>query len=74
MGTITNTGLEFLFTASPVVSRNLVWDASLTLATNKNRLKSFNGARDEISFGAFAQVQKHIEGFPLGGYWSVDVE
>ncbi len=74
VGTITNTGLEFLFTGTPVVSRNFVWDASLTIATNKNRLQSFNGARDEISFGAFAQVQKHIEGFPLGGYWSADVE
>ena len=29
---------------------------------------------EEIAFGAFAQVHKHREGYPLGGYWYVDVQ
>jgi TonB-dependent starch-binding outer membrane protein SusC len=73
IGTISNTGFEILLTATPIYSRNFVWDASLSLATNNNKLVSFNGARDEISFGAFATVQKHIAGYPLGGYWGQDV-
>ena len=73
IGEISNTGIEILFTASPIFTRNLAWDASLAFSTNKNRMVSFNGARDEIRFGAFASVQRHREGFPLGGFWGVDV-
>ena len=74
VGEISNTGIEILFTASPIFTRNLAWDASLAFSTNKNRMVSFNGARDEIRFGSFASVQRHREGFPLGGFWGVDVE
>jgi hypothetical protein len=59
---------------SPVVKRNFGWDASLSFATNNNELLSFNGSRQEIIFGSFADVQRHREGFPLGGFWAVDVE
>ena len=74
IGEIANSGFEFLLSGSPIYSRNLQWDATLSLYTNSNELVSFGGALDEISFGAFAQVHKHIEGYPLGGYWSVDVQ
>ena len=74
VGEISNRGIEALVTVTPVYRRNFQWDASVTLATTDNELRSFNGARDEIAFGSFATVQKHIEGFALGGYWGLDVQ
>lgn len=74
IGEIANSGFEVLFTGSPVYTRDFQWDASLSLYTNGNELVSFGGLIDEIAFGAFAQVHKHIEGYPLGGYWYVDVQ
>jgi TonB-linked SusC/RagA family outer membrane protein len=74
IGEISNRGIELLLTGTPVISPRFTWDASLALSTNKNELVSFNGARTEVILGAFADVQRHREGFPLGGFWAVDVE
>ncbi len=74
IGEISNSGFEALLTGTPVYQRNLQWDATLSFYTNSNELVSFGGALEDITFGAFAQVQKHIEGYPLGGFWYVDVQ
>jgi TonB-linked SusC/RagA family outer membrane protein len=74
IGEISNSGIELLLTGTPIVRPRFTWDASLAFSTNKNRLVSFNGIRSEIVFGAFADVQRHREGYPLGGFWAVDVE
>ena len=80
IGEISNKGVEVLLTASPVLSRNFQWDASLAISGNKNRLASFgiddqgNPIREEQVFGSFAPVQRHREGFPLGAFWATDVE
>ena len=75
IGEIANSGIELLITGSPVYTANVQWDATLTLATNKNELIDFGTESiEEIAFGAFATNQKHIEGYPLGGFWTVDVE
>lgn len=72
VGEIKNTGLEVLLTATPVYGRNLQWDATLSFGTNSNELVDFGDAPvEEISFGSFASVQKHIEGYPLGGFWGI---
>ncbi|MEQ9401104.1 MAG: SusC/RagA family TonB-linked outer membrane protein [Longimicrobiales bacterium] len=74
VGEISNRGFELLVTTTPVYTRSFQWDASVALSTNKNELVSFGDAPlDEISFGSFASVQKHIEGFPMGGFWGIDV-
>lgn len=80
VGEIANRGIELLLTVTPLYSSKLNWDASLSFSTNNNELVSFgrdangNPIREEIVFGAFAAVQRHREGFPLGGFWAVDVE
>ncbi|MGH7529333.1 MAG: SusC/RagA family TonB-linked outer membrane protein [Gemmatimonadales bacterium] len=74
IGEISDIGVELLLRGSPVVTRNFTWDATLSLSGNRNRLVSFNGARDEVVFGSFADVQRHREGYPLGAFWAVDVE
>ena len=76
IGQISNKGLELLLTATPVYGRSFAWDASLSLSTNHNKLVRFGAVADtarSIDFGEFATVQKHKEGYPLGGYWYNDV-
>ncbi len=73
IGQISNTGLELMITGTPIYRRNFEWDILASFATNSNELVSFGGALDEIRFGSFASVQRHREGYPLGGFWSVDV-
>ena len=74
VGEIKNTGMELLLTATPIYTRNLQWDATVALSTNSNELKSWGDAPlTEIGFGSFATVQKHIPGYPMGGFWSTDV-
>ncbi|HET7275356.1 MAG TPA: SusC/RagA family TonB-linked outer membrane protein [Longimicrobiaceae bacterium] len=73
IGEIANSGFEVLINATPVLTENVAWDAILSMSTNSNELISFGGAREAITFGSFADVQKHTEGYPLGGFWAVDV-
>ena len=74
IGEISNSGIEILLTASPIFTCNFGWDMSLAYSTNNNKLVTFNGAREEVIFGSFADVQRHREGFPMGAFWAVDVE
>ena len=80
IGEIKNTGLEVLVNASPLRSRNVEWNSTVGLNFNSNELVSFGrypdgtAILDEITFGAFASVQRHREGYPLGGFWARDVE
>ena len=75
VGEIKNTGIELLLTGSPIYTRGFQWDATIALSTNSNELVTWGDAPlSEISFGSFATVQKHIPGYPLGGFWATDVE
>ncbi|MGE3616263.1 MAG: SusC/RagA family TonB-linked outer membrane protein [Gemmatimonadales bacterium] len=73
VGEIANRGVELLAQMSPVRSRKFTWDMTVSLAMNSNELVSFGGTRNEIAFGAFTNSQRHREGYPLGGFWAVDV-
>ncbi len=80
IGQIANNGLELALTGTPIHTRAVSWDAHLSLSTNHNKLVSFGRnpdgtpVLDEITFGAFASVQRHREGYPLGGFWATDVQ
>jgi TonB-linked SusC/RagA family outer membrane protein len=80
IGEIKNTGLEVLINTSPVHTRTVEWNSTLGLTLNANELVSFgrnpdgSAILDEVAFGTFASVQRHREGYPLGGFWAVDVE
>src|SRR5439155_203097 len=84
IGEISNLGVELLLSGTPIQGSKFTWDARLSLSGNRNRLVSFNGARQEVVFGAFADVQRHREairwersgrstssGTPAGSPWSV---
>jgi len=75
VGEIANSGIEVLLTATPLYTRSVQWDASVAFSTNSNELVSFGDAPiEEISFGSFATVQRHTPGYPMGGFWGLDVE
>ena len=73
VGEIANRGLEVLAQVSPIRKRSLTWDVIVSGSHNTNELVSFGGTRNEIAFGAFTNSQRHREGYPLGGFWAVDV-
>ncbi|MGQ0537592.1 MAG: SusC/RagA family TonB-linked outer membrane protein [Gemmatimonadaceae bacterium] len=69
LGEINNKGVELAVNTVPYQSRLLTWDARLGLATNNNRLVRFGYKRQPIILGLTAQNQRHVEGYPLGGFW-----
>ncbi|MEZ4589404.1 MAG: SusC/RagA family TonB-linked outer membrane protein, partial [Gemmatimonadales bacterium] len=73
IGEIANQGIEVLVQASPIRGRNLSWDLTVSGTLNHNKMVSFGGSRTEVAFGAFTNSQRHREGYPLGGFWAVDV-
>ena len=71
VGEIANSGLELALFGTPVATRNFVWEVRGTVATNSNKM--INLARPPIIFGDFVAVQRHVDGYPLAGYWAFDV-
>ncbi|HEX6939850.1 MAG TPA: SusC/RagA family TonB-linked outer membrane protein [Longimicrobiales bacterium] len=80
VGEINNKGLELAITATPVQRDNVVWDVIASISTNSNKLVSWGRNENgdpvlyEDRFGDFLSVQRHREGYPLGGYWATDVQ
>jgi hypothetical protein len=80
VGKIRNSGLELTADASIVRTSWLDWNLTAAFATNSNEMVSFgtdaqgNPTLIETRFGDFLSVQRHREGFPLGGYWATDVQ
>jgi TonB-dependent SusC/RagA subfamily outer membrane receptor len=79
VGEVRNVGVELALDASPIRTPNVQWDATVSISTNANKLITFgkdaqgNPVLLEDRFGEFLSVQRHREGFPLGGYWATDV-
>jgi TonB-dependent SusC/RagA subfamily outer membrane receptor len=70
LGKVSNTGVELLLSGTPVQTKRLAVDATISLATNRNRLVSFGYDRGPMPFGFSAASQRHQEGFPLGALWA----
>jgi len=72
---IANHGFEVMVTASPVYTRNVEWNATASFSYNTNELVTWGATGVyESFFGDYANVQKHIQGYPLGGFWAIDVQ
>ncbi|HEX6050433.1 MAG TPA: TonB-dependent receptor, partial [Gemmatimonadaceae bacterium] len=80
VGEINNKGIELAINATPLQRENVRWDAIVSFSTASNELVSFgrdaqgNPIMVEDRFGAFLSVQRHREGYPLGGFWATDWE
>jgi TonB-linked SusC/RagA family outer membrane protein len=69
IGEVSNVGVEALFNARVIETRNFQWDATVTGTRVRNRLERLGEGIEPIIFG-LGSVQRHVEGYPLGGYWS----
>jgi TonB-linked SusC/RagA family outer membrane protein len=70
LGKVTNKGFELGVFTQPVRNSSITWDLNLTASFLKNNLDELGNIEGEdippIIFGD----QRHVEGFPLGGYWT----
>ncbi|HEX2167052.1 MAG TPA: SusC/RagA family TonB-linked outer membrane protein [Longimicrobiales bacterium] len=71
LGETANSGFEVALFATPMRRPSFSWDANLSLATNDNELVEFGDDRTEmiVSGQSYGSVQRHREGYPIGGYW-----
>lgn len=69
IGSVSNIGFEALLNARILEGASLAWDATVSFASTRNRLEELGEGIEPIIFG-LGSVQRHVEGFPLGGYWS----
>ena len=70
LGTSSNKGIELALNARVFEIEQAAFDFGITASTNRNRLEDIGLLPDgtpipPIVFG----IQRHAEGFPLGGYW-----
>jgi len=76
-GEISNKGVEITVNAVPVKTNNFVWNTTLSLSHNKNKVEKFNNAtygvnyldQGQIDAGANGFVQRIMEGSPIGQYY-----
>ncbi len=69
VGEIKNSGRELTRFGPRIRRQNLIWDAVVTFSTNANKVVSFGGKREFIAVG-YSNSQRHVEGYPLAGYWT----
>jgi TonB-dependent starch-binding outer membrane protein SusC len=68
IGSVSNTGVEAILNARLFNGPRFGWEATLTGASMRNRLETLGEGIEPIIFG-LGSVQRHVEGYPLGGYW-----
>jgi TonB-linked SusC/RagA family outer membrane protein len=72
LGEVNNSGVELSVSALALDRDRFRWEPTLNFATNSNELVTFGvaGKTVETPGGqAYAVVQQHREGYPLGGFW-----
>ena len=67
LGSVRNTGLEALLRAKILESPSATWDVVFNGSVMSNELLSLGQGIEPIILGS----QRHVEGFPLGGYWDL---
>jgi TonB-dependent starch-binding outer membrane protein SusC len=69
IGSVSNIGFEALLNARLVDGPRFSWDATATFGRTDNKLEELGVGIEPIIFG-LGSTQRHVEGYPLGGYWS----
>ncbi|MGH7577964.1 MAG: SusC/RagA family TonB-linked outer membrane protein [Longimicrobiales bacterium] len=73
LGSVANTGWEAQLDARIVDLPQTQWSATISLATNRNRLLELGEGIEPIVFGIGGDSQHHEEGYPLGAYWGTEL-
>lgn len=77
-GTIKNAGAELVLRVRPIARPNFSWDAQVNYATNENKMVTLAGGVTQLEIfnpyiGAASAPQIIRAGYPVAGFWSVDV-
>ncbi|MGH7527051.1 MAG: SusC/RagA family TonB-linked outer membrane protein [Gemmatimonadales bacterium] len=67
---IRNRGFEVAINARVLDSRSLTWDLSFSGSTTHNKVLELGEGVSPIFIGFY---QRHVEGFPAGGFWGPDI-
>jgi TonB-linked SusC/RagA family outer membrane protein len=65
LGSVKNSGVEISLPTQIVRSDKIGFDLNVIASFLNNELKELGEGIEPVIFG----VQRHVEGFPLGGYW-----
>jgi TonB-dependent SusC/RagA subfamily outer membrane receptor len=71
LGQVSNKGVELLLTARVINSPNFGWNLTASAWGNRNRLIHLGQGITPIIFGLGGATQRHEEGYPLAGYWTL---
>jgi hypothetical protein len=69
IGSVSNVGFEAVLNARVLQSRDYRWDLTATFSRTRNRLEELGEGIEPIIFG-LGSTQRHVDDYPLGGYWS----
>ena len=68
LGEVKNSGFEVAINTRVIDSRSFAWDVALSGSVYDNKLVELGEGVEPIIFGF--GLQRHEEGYPLGGYWA----
>jgi TonB-linked SusC/RagA family outer membrane protein len=69
LGSVRNRGFEALLTTRIIESQKATWDLLVNASTNSSELIELGEGIEPIIF----RFQRHVEGFPVGGYWDFPI-
>lgn len=68
LGEVKNSGFELAINTRVIDTRSFAWDVALSGSVYDNKLIELGEGVEPIIFGF--GLQRHAEGYPLGGYWA----
>ena len=68
LGEVKNSGFEVAINTRLIDTRSVAWDVALSGSVYDNELVELGEGVEPIIFGF--GLQRHAEGYPLGGYWA----
>ena len=66
LGKVSNTGIELRLDSRIIDNPNFAWDLTLSGSFTDNNLDELGEGIEPITLGF---IQRHVEGYPLGGIW-----
>jgi TonB-dependent starch-binding outer membrane protein SusC len=69
IGRVQNTGIELILNARVIDAGPVRWQLNGSYSTNRNELLELAEGIDPILLGSDRNRQRHVPGFPLGGFW-----
>jgi TonB-linked SusC/RagA family outer membrane protein len=69
IGSVSNVGFEAMVNARVLERPNYRWDVTASFTRLRTNLEELGEGVEDIIFG-LGSTQRHVEGYPMGGYWS----